>query len=231
VETDVTDPEGVQRLVQRTLDAYGRLDVAFNNAGAGHMPAPLAELTLDDFDRALVVNARGIFLSMKYEIAAMLGSGGGAIVNMSSPRACVASAGSPATPRENTRSSASRRSRRSTTRPRTSASTPSGRVRSTATGSRRVALGMPAARGAWGRSCAPGGLGAVDRYEYAGDWHGEIVNLASRITDAAPPGVVLATDSVRERVPEGFRWTPFVAGELNGVQRRPRLYACERYNK
>jgi NAD(P)-dependent dehydrogenase (short-subunit alcohol dehydrogenase family) len=84
VATDVSDPAAVQRLLQRTLDAYGRLDVAFNDAGQGHMPTPLAELALEDFDRALAVNARGIFLSMKYEIAAMLGSGGGAIVNMSS---------------------------------------------------------------------------------------------------------------------------------------------------
>jgi NAD(P)-dependent dehydrogenase (short-subunit alcohol dehydrogenase family) len=84
VATDVTDATAVQRLVQRALDAYGRLDVAFNDAGEGHMPAPLAELALEDFDRAIAVNARGIFLSMKYEIAAMLGGGGGAIVNMSS---------------------------------------------------------------------------------------------------------------------------------------------------
>jgi NAD(P)-dependent dehydrogenase (short-subunit alcohol dehydrogenase family) len=84
VATDVTDPTAVQRLVHRTLDTYGRLDIAFNDAGHGHMPVPLAELALEDFDRALAVNARGVFLSMKYEIAAMLGSGGGAIVNMSS---------------------------------------------------------------------------------------------------------------------------------------------------
>jgi NAD(P)-dependent dehydrogenase (short-subunit alcohol dehydrogenase family) len=84
VATASTDPTAIQRLVQRALDAYGRLDVAFNNAGEGHMPTPLAELALEDFDRALAVNARGIFLSMKYEVAAMLGSGGGAIVNMSS---------------------------------------------------------------------------------------------------------------------------------------------------
>jgi NAD(P)-dependent dehydrogenase (short-subunit alcohol dehydrogenase family) len=84
VTTDVTDPAAVQRLVDRALSAYGRLDVAFNDAGAGHMPVPLAELALEDFDRALAVNARGIFLSMKYEIAAMIPAGGGAIVNMSS---------------------------------------------------------------------------------------------------------------------------------------------------
>lgn len=85
VATDVTDPLELERLVQRAVSEYGRLDVAFNNAGQGHMPTPLAELTLEDFDRTLAVSARGIFLSMKYEIAAMLRSGGGgAIVNMSS---------------------------------------------------------------------------------------------------------------------------------------------------
>jgi NAD(P)-dependent dehydrogenase (short-subunit alcohol dehydrogenase family) len=84
VATDVTDPAAAQRMVQRALDAYGRLDVAFNNAGEGHMPTALGELALEDFDRALATNATGIFVSMKYEIAAMLAGGGGAIVNMSS---------------------------------------------------------------------------------------------------------------------------------------------------
>jgi NAD(P)-dependent dehydrogenase (short-subunit alcohol dehydrogenase family) len=84
VPTDVTDPAAVERLVGRTLAAYGRLDVAFNNAGQGHLPTPLAELSVEEFDRALSVNARGVFLTMRHEIAAMLETGGGAIVNMSS---------------------------------------------------------------------------------------------------------------------------------------------------
>ena len=70
--------------VARTLDAYGRLDAAFNNAGDGHMPAPLADLAVDDFDRAVRVNLRGVFLCMKYEIPHMLQHGGGTIVNTSS---------------------------------------------------------------------------------------------------------------------------------------------------
>ncbi|HEV2458213.1 MAG TPA: glucose 1-dehydrogenase [Ktedonobacterales bacterium] len=84
VPTDSGDPPAVERLVQRTLDAYGRLDVAFNNASEGHMPTPLADIAIDDFDQAVRGTLRGIFLSMKYEIPAMLAGGGGAIVNMSS---------------------------------------------------------------------------------------------------------------------------------------------------
>jgi len=83
VPTDVGDPASVEHLIGRTLEAYGRLDVAFNNAGDTHMPAPLADIPIDDFDRVLGVNLRGVFLAMKYEIPAML-AGGGAIVNMAS---------------------------------------------------------------------------------------------------------------------------------------------------
>jgi NAD(P)-dependent dehydrogenase (short-subunit alcohol dehydrogenase family) len=84
VATDVADERSVERLIERTLAAAGRIDVAFNNAGDGHLPAPLAEIPVDEFDRTIAVNLRGVFLSMKYEIEAMLAGGGGAIVNMSS---------------------------------------------------------------------------------------------------------------------------------------------------
>lgn len=84
VPTDVSDSTSVEALVERTLSTYGRLDAAFNNAGYGHEPVPLAELSIDEFDQVLAVNARGVFLAMKHEIAAMLASGGGAIVNMTS---------------------------------------------------------------------------------------------------------------------------------------------------
>ena len=72
VPTDVDDPMSVERLVQQTLDIYGRLDVAFNNAGDGHMPTPLADIKVEDFERAIRVNLTGVFLSMKYEIPASL---------------------------------------------------------------------------------------------------------------------------------------------------------------
>ena len=84
IPTDVADPDAAERLVRQTVEAFGRLDAAFNNAGDGHMPTPLADLALADFDTALRVNARGIFLMMKHQIPAMLAAGGGAIVNMSS---------------------------------------------------------------------------------------------------------------------------------------------------
>jgi NAD(P)-dependent dehydrogenase (short-subunit alcohol dehydrogenase family) len=84
IPTDVGDPAAAERLVQQTVEAFGRLDAAFNNAGDGHLPTPLADLALADFDTALRVNARGIFLMMKHQIPAMLAAGGGAIVNMSS---------------------------------------------------------------------------------------------------------------------------------------------------
>jgi NAD(P)-dependent dehydrogenase (short-subunit alcohol dehydrogenase family) len=84
VRTDVTDPDAVARLVDRTVDTYGRLDSAFNNATDGPMPTPLAEIEVDDFDRAIRANIHGTFYGMKYQIPAMLASGGGAIVNMAS---------------------------------------------------------------------------------------------------------------------------------------------------
>jgi NAD(P)-dependent dehydrogenase (short-subunit alcohol dehydrogenase family) len=84
VPVDVSDPASVESLVSRTLDVFGRLDGAFNNAADGPPPTPLADLPVEGFDHALAVNLRGTFLCLKYEIPAMLASGGGSIVNMSS---------------------------------------------------------------------------------------------------------------------------------------------------
>jgi NAD(P)-dependent dehydrogenase (short-subunit alcohol dehydrogenase family) len=84
VPTDVTDREAVERLVRKAVAEFGRLDVAFNNAGSGSMPKPLADVSVEEFDVAIKTNLFGVFLAMKYEIAAMLAAGGGAIVNMSS---------------------------------------------------------------------------------------------------------------------------------------------------
>jgi NAD(P)-dependent dehydrogenase (short-subunit alcohol dehydrogenase family) len=84
VPTDVGDAASVEALVERAVDTFGRLDAAFNNATDGPPPTPLADLDPADFDRAVSINVRGTFLGMKYQIRAMLRSGGGAIVNMAS---------------------------------------------------------------------------------------------------------------------------------------------------
>jgi NAD(P)-dependent dehydrogenase (short-subunit alcohol dehydrogenase family) len=84
VRADVADADSVRGLVDQTVAAYGRLDAAFNNATGGPLPAPLAEIDPDDFDRGIATNVRGTFLGMKFQIPAMLRGGGGAIVNMAS---------------------------------------------------------------------------------------------------------------------------------------------------
>jgi NAD(P)-dependent dehydrogenase (short-subunit alcohol dehydrogenase family) len=81
--TDVADAASLEALVKRTVETYGRLDLAFNNAGIG-MHKPFIEITAEEFDRVQAINLRGVFLAMKYEILAMLAGGGGAIVNNSS---------------------------------------------------------------------------------------------------------------------------------------------------
>jgi NAD(P)-dependent dehydrogenase (short-subunit alcohol dehydrogenase family) len=85
VPTDVTDADAVANLVEQAVSTFGRLDVACNNAAyADHRPTLLADIPVDRFDAALAVNLRGVFLALKYEIPAMVQTGGGAIVNMSS---------------------------------------------------------------------------------------------------------------------------------------------------
>jgi NAD(P)-dependent dehydrogenase (short-subunit alcohol dehydrogenase family) len=84
VTVDVADAASMERLVSRAVEEYGRLDAAFNNATDGPPPTPLADIDPADFDRAIATNLRGTFLGLKYEIRAMLRTGGGAIVNMAS---------------------------------------------------------------------------------------------------------------------------------------------------
>jgi len=84
IRCDVSDADSVASLIDRTVAHFGRLDAAFNNATDGPMPAPLADIDVAEFDRGIATNVRGTFLGMKYQIPAMLASGGGAIVNMAS---------------------------------------------------------------------------------------------------------------------------------------------------
>jgi NAD(P)-dependent dehydrogenase (short-subunit alcohol dehydrogenase family) len=84
VKCDVTDEDSVRAAVDATVERFGRLDCAFNNAGVGGGQRRLHELDTTKFDEVIATNLRGPFLCMKHEIPAMLASGGGAIVNTSS---------------------------------------------------------------------------------------------------------------------------------------------------
>ncbi|MFO8011027.1 MAG: SDR family oxidoreductase [Dehalococcoidia bacterium] len=86
VEADVSQEDKVQAMVRQTVETYGRLDCAFNNAGVEAQQAltPLIDSPVEEFDRLIAINLRGVFLCLKYEIPAMLQAGGGAIVNTAS---------------------------------------------------------------------------------------------------------------------------------------------------
>jgi NAD(P)-dependent dehydrogenase (short-subunit alcohol dehydrogenase family) len=85
VPTDVGDAAAIERMVGRAVDEFGRLDVACNNAaGGGQAPTRIVDLPVDVYDSAIAITLRSVFVSMKFEIPAMLASGGGAIVNMAS---------------------------------------------------------------------------------------------------------------------------------------------------
>lgn len=96
VAADVANPEDCRKLVERTLQAYGRLDAACNNAGIGGDLAPTADYTVEGWNKVIAINLTGVFLCMKYQIPAMLKTGGGAIVNMASILGAVGFANAPA---------------------------------------------------------------------------------------------------------------------------------------
>jgi NAD(P)-dependent dehydrogenase (short-subunit alcohol dehydrogenase family) len=82
--SDMTKPDEIAAAVNFTVKNFGRLDVAYNNAGVSPPRALFADLSDDAFDAAMNVNLRGAFIAMKHEIRAMLANGGGAIVNTGS---------------------------------------------------------------------------------------------------------------------------------------------------
>lgn len=81
---DIARSEQVEAAIAETVATFGRLDIAFNNAGVENVAAPVAEIALADWDRILDINLRGTFVCMKHEIAQMLRQGGGVIVNTAS---------------------------------------------------------------------------------------------------------------------------------------------------
>ena len=97
VRCDVTRAEEVKTALAKTVEAFGRLDFAFNNAGIEpRKPAPTADYDEEEWNRIIDIDLRGVFLCMKHEIPLMLKQGGGAIVNTSSGAGIIGIKGSPA---------------------------------------------------------------------------------------------------------------------------------------
>ena len=81
---DVSAPDQVQPAIKQVVEEFGRLDVAFNNAGVENKAAPVHEIDLAEWDRIININLRGCFTCMKYELAQMVKQGSGVVVNTSS---------------------------------------------------------------------------------------------------------------------------------------------------
>ncbi|MCY1082818.1 SDR family oxidoreductase [Archangium lansingense] len=93
IRTDVTNASDIEALVRGTVEHYGRLDVAFNNAGTTVAPKALHEFDEAEWDLVLDTNLRAVWLCMKYQVRQMLAQGGGAIVNMSSMAGLIGTKG------------------------------------------------------------------------------------------------------------------------------------------
>jgi NAD(P)-dependent dehydrogenase (short-subunit alcohol dehydrogenase family) len=96
VPCDVTQSVQVEALIRKTVETYGRVDCAFNNAGVEGEIAPTAEYLEENWDRVVAVNLKGVWLCMKYEMQQMLKQGKGVIVNTASVAGVVAERGFPA---------------------------------------------------------------------------------------------------------------------------------------
>lgn len=96
VACDVALPGQVEQLHRHIMTTWGRLDAACNNAGIEGETAPTADCTLENFDRVIGVNLRGLFLCLREQLRIMQAQGGGAIVNMASVAGLVGFGGLPA---------------------------------------------------------------------------------------------------------------------------------------
>lgn len=96
VTCDVSNESDIQHLIAQTIFHFGRLDIAFNNAGIEGTPAPLTECSNEIWDRTININLKGVWFGMKYQIPEMLKVGGGVIVNNASIAGLVGFGGLPA---------------------------------------------------------------------------------------------------------------------------------------
>lgn len=90
VTGDIRRGEDVERVVDTAVERFGRLDAAFNNAGHATLGVDLHEMSDDDYDTVMDVNVRGVWNCMRHQIRAMLGTGGGTIVNTASVAGLIA---------------------------------------------------------------------------------------------------------------------------------------------
>lgn len=84
IAADVSSVEDSKRYVAQTVEAFGRIDVFFNNAGIEGKVAPLVDQKIEDFDRVLAVNVRGAFLGLQHVLPVMIGQKSGSVINTSS---------------------------------------------------------------------------------------------------------------------------------------------------
>ena len=96
IKTDVSVAADCELMVKKTLEKYGGLDIAVNNAGIGGESNLLADYTVEGWNKVIAVNLSGVFYCMKYQLTPMLGQKNGSIINMSSILGQVGFAGAPA---------------------------------------------------------------------------------------------------------------------------------------
>lgn len=84
IKTDISRPADAENMVKVAVETYGRIDILFNNAGIAGYPVRLAELSVEDWDRVIDINLKGVFLGSKYTIPVMLEQGKGVIINNAS---------------------------------------------------------------------------------------------------------------------------------------------------
>ena len=96
IKSDASKAEDHEELVKKTVDAFGKLDIAVNNAGIGGPLAKTAEYPLEGWEKVINLNLNGVFYGTKFQIAEMLKNGGGSIINIASILGQVGTANSPA---------------------------------------------------------------------------------------------------------------------------------------